>query len=100
VILVNIWCKHPDCRKLLGWVEFGDLPASEAAWGYYSLRVPLCPKHGEGAGYGNIMHWQERQRRAGKPADRVQTHRYMQWAELRPAVEEARRTGIVQEYRI
>ena len=92
MILVEIRCK--TCGKLLDEVESAP-PAAGCDWSYY-VRVQLCQRHGDGAGHGNVMRWQERQRRAGKPAGRVQTHRYIQWAELRPAVEKARLTEKTQ----
>lgn len=85
MILVEIRCRI--CGKLLDEVE--DAPVTEEVWSY-PVCVQLCQRHGDGAGHGNVMRWQERQRRAGKDPDRVQTHRWIQWAELRPAVERAR----------
>jgi hypothetical protein len=95
VILAEIRCKACSCGRLLDWVEAGDAPVTEEAWSYY-VCVQICQRHGDGAGRGNIAQWQERQRRAGKPADRVETGRWIQWTELRPAVEEARRTRQTQ----
>jgi hypothetical protein len=95
VILVKIQCKTRGCGKVLDWVEAGDAPVTEDGWASY-VAVQICQRHGPGAGRGNIRQWQERQRRAGQPADRVQTGRWIQWAELRPAVDEARRTRETQ----
>ena len=88
MILAEIRCKARGCGKLLD--EVADPgPVTEEEWTYY-VRVQICQRHGEGAGRGNIRRWQERQRRAGKDPDRVQTGRWIQWAELRPAVEQTR----------
>ena len=95
-VLVKVQCKVGGCGKLLDEVISAP-PAGGARWSDY-VRVQLCQRHGEGAGRGNIMAWQERQRRAGKPTDRVETGRYIQWEELRSAVEEARRTGRTQSH--
>jgi hypothetical protein len=92
VILAEIRCK--TCRKLLDEVISAP-PTGGWDWSYY-VRVQICQRHGDGAGHGNVRQWQERQRRAGKDPDRVQTHRWIQWAELRPAVEKARRTNRTQ----
>jgi hypothetical protein len=101
VILVEVRCKVRSCRKLLDVVMEGDVPVVEEDWSSWTLRLHVCPKHGEGAGYGNIAAWQARQRRAGKPTDQVRIFdRYRQWSELRPAVEQARRTGRTQEFLI
>ena len=94
MILVEIRCRI--CRKLLDEVENAP-PAAGCDWSYY-VCVQICQRHGDGAGHGNIAQWQERQRRAGKDPDRVQTHRWIQWAELRPAVEKARRTNRTQPH--
>jgi hypothetical protein len=94
-VLVEVRCRVPRCGRLLA--EVTSAPASEEAWAYYVF-VDICQRHGEGAGHGNITRWQERQRRAGKPADRREIGRYVPWAELRPAVEEARRTGRTQKH--
>ena len=93
MILVEIRCKVRGCGMVLDKVECA--PATEEAWAWY-VGVHICPRHGPGAGRGNIRQWQARQRRAGKPADRVETGRYIQWAELRPKVEEAWRTHQTQ----
>jgi hypothetical protein len=95
VNLVEIRCKARNCGRKLDVVEAGAAPVTEEAWASY-VRVQICQRHGPGAGRGNIRRWQERQRRAGKPADRVETGRYIQWAELRPKVEEAWRTRQTQ----
>jgi hypothetical protein len=92
VILIEVRCKIYDCGRLLDEVEAGAPPVTEEAWTWYTF-VHLCPKHGDGAGYGNIRKWQVRQRRAGKADDRVQIGQWIPWAELRPAVERARRLG-------
>ena len=93
--LAEIRCKARGCGRLLDVVEAGDASVTEEAWASY-VRVQICQRHGPGAGRGDIGQWQERQRRAGKPADRVETGRWIQWAELRPAVEKARRTRRTQ----
>jgi hypothetical protein len=89
LILVQVRCKV--CGRLLDEVVSAP-PADGARWSDYVF-VHLCLRHGEGAGHGDIRAWQERQRKAGKPTDWVEIGRYIQWAELRPAVEKARRTG-------
>lgn len=89
VVLVQVRCIV--CGRLLDDVLSAP-PTSGGSWSHY-VYVHLCQRHGEGAGHGNVRAWQERQRRAGKPTDRVEKGRWIQWAELRPAVEEARRTG-------
>jgi hypothetical protein len=93
--LVNVWCKVRGCGRLLDVVE--SAPVTEDGWAGYVF-VHICPQHGEGGGRGNIAAWQERQRRAGKDPGRRQTGRWAPWAELRPAVEKARRTGRTQPH--
>ena len=44
--------------------------------------------------------WKVSAGRAGKDPDRVQTHRWLPWAEFRPAVELARETGRTQDHRV
>ena len=88
-VLVQVRCIV--CGRLLDDVLSAP-PTGRERWSDYVL-VHLCPRHGEGAGHGNVRAWQERQRRAGKRTDRVENGQWIQWAELRPAVEEARRTG-------
>jgi hypothetical protein len=89
VTLVEIRCRV--CRKLLDDVVSAPAPGDEDHWASL-VRVQICQRHGEGGGHGNILAWQARQRRAGKPADRRQTHNWIPWADLRPGVEKARRT--------
>jgi hypothetical protein len=98
-VLVLVRCKARSCRKPLA--EIADAPArgDEDEWACY-VRIPLCQRHGDGAGRGNIAAWKERQRRAGKDPGRVQTHRMLPWAEFRPAVERARETGRTQVQRV
>jgi hypothetical protein len=91
VVFVAVCCKVDGCGKALDEVVSAP-PTDGARWSDYVF-VHLCQRHGEGAGRGNIMRWQERQRRAEKSTDRVAIGRYTQWAELQPAVDEARRTG-------
>lgn len=101
MILVEVRCRVRSCRKLLDEIWEGDPPVREEEWSGWNLRLHVCPKHGEGAGHGNIAAWQARQRRAGKPTDKVRIFdRYRQWSEVRPAVEQARRTGRAQEFLI
>ena len=87
-VLVETRCR--SCRKLLD--EVVSAPTAEELWASWK-NFQICQRHSEGAGHGNIPRWQERQRRAGKDPHRVQTGRWIQWAELRPAVERARATG-------
>jgi hypothetical protein len=93
VILVELRCKVRGCGALLD--EVASAPATDELWATL-VNVHLCPRHGQGAGHGNIARWQDRQRRAGKPDDRALNGRWVSWAELRPAVETARRTGRTQ----
>jgi len=90
VILVEIRCRV--CRKLLDNVVSAPAPGDEVLWACV-VRVQICQRHGEGGGHGNILAWQARQRQAGKAADRRQTGDWIPWADLRPGVEKARRTG-------
>lgn len=89
-VLVEVRCK--TCRKLLNEVVSAPPRHDEDHWASY-VCIQLCQQHGDGAGHGNIARWKERQRQAGKDPDRVQTHQWVQWADLRPAVEQARRTS-------
>jgi hypothetical protein len=91
-VLVEVRCKVRGCGLLLDNVVSVPALGDKEKWTSY-VRVHLCPKHGEGAGYGNVRAWQGRQRRAGKPADRALTFQWIQWAELRPAVERALARG-------
>ena len=90
---MEIHCR--SCWRLLD--EVVSAPATADAWAGW-VRVQVCQRHGDGAGYGNIAAWQERQRRAGKDPGRVRTGRWIPWAELRAAVEQARRTGRIQNH--
>jgi hypothetical protein len=96
-VLVQIRCKVRRCRKLL--TEYVSAPGlDDAAPMLGWVTVPLCQRHGEGAGWGSIQAWQERQRRAGKPADRVHTDTRILFAELRPLIVKAQHTGRTQQY--
>jgi hypothetical protein len=99
-VLVDIRGKVTSCRKLLDYVVWA--PSAEGdEWRWSGLcRVSLCQRHGDSEAWGDIQAWRERQRRAGKPTDRIQTHTRIPWADLRPAVEKARRTGKTQSYEI
>jgi hypothetical protein len=88
VILVRVYCKVRGCGKLL--TNVVDAPTDEEGWIYW-VRLDVCPKHG--GGHGPIPKWIESQKRLGRPTDKVRTHRWVQWSELRPAVEQARSTG-------
>jgi hypothetical protein len=99
VILVEVRCRVRSCRRLLDTVgdAVGDVPTTETDWTHWG-QFEICPKHGEAAGHGNIAAWQERQRRAGKPTDKVRLREWRPWSDLRSAVEEARRTGKTQQH--
>lgn len=84
MILVKVLCKV--CGKLLDEVESGAAPTTEEAWTWYAF-IHICPKHG--GGHGSVAKWVAAQKRLGRPYDRVPVGRYIQWAELRPAVEKA-----------
>lgn len=86
-LLVRVLCRV--CDKELDRV-FEPAPAGEEAWTWYAF-IHVCPKHG--GGHGSKAKWVEAQKRLGRPYDRVPVGRWVQWAELRPAVEKARRTG-------
>jgi len=98
-ILVRVRCKACRNGSLLDNIVGAPAPGDEFEWSCY-VRIQLCQRHGDGAGHGNIAAWKERQRRAGKDPDRVQTHRWLPWAEFRPAVELARETGRTQDHRV
>ena len=95
--LVNVRCRIPECRALLGWFDEAP-PANDRRWEIGMIQVRLCGPHGEGAGHGNVRAWQDRQRRAGRPTDRVEHNKWVYWRELRPAVEKARQTGRTQTF--
>ena len=97
MILVEVRCKFDKCRKLL--TEVGDAPTDEVGWTRWG-QFPVCPRHGDGAGHGNIAARQERQRRAGKPTDEVREQEWRQWSDLRPKVEKALSTGEPQVFLI
>lgn len=92
-VLVEIRCRVRSCTRLLDSVstapETGGHGERWTDWCF----VHLCQRHGSGAGHGDIAEWQERMRREGKPTDEVKVAEYICWSELRPAVEEARRSG-------
>jgi hypothetical protein len=98
-ILVRVRCKACRGGRLLAEIADAPAPDDDFEWTCY-VRIQLCQRHGDGAGRGNITAWKERQRRAGKDPDRVQTHRMLPWAEFRPAVERARITGRTQDHRV
>jgi hypothetical protein len=87
-VLVEVRCKV--CGRLCN--EVVTAPTSEKGWAH-GWQFDLCSRHGEGAGSGNIVAWQERQRRMGKPSDEVRVREWRPWSDLRSAVEKARRTG-------
>jgi hypothetical protein len=96
-VLVQIRCKVRKCRRLLS--EYVSMPGiDDAAAGFGWVTIPLCQRHGDGAGQGNIQAWQERQRRAGKPADRVATDTRILFAALRPYIEKAQRRGKTEQF--
>jgi hypothetical protein len=97
VILVQIRCKV--CRRLLDEVVSAPASSDEQRWTHW-VSVQICQRHGDGAGHGNIRVWQERQRRAGKPTERVVERMWICWADLRPKVEKARRDGRPGEHLI
>lgn len=94
-VLVEIRCAVKGCGRLLDTVV--GAPADEARWGGW-VAVQVCQEHGDGAGRGDIRKWQERQERLGRRTDKVQTHRYIPWADLRLVVERARHTGRTQVF--
>jgi hypothetical protein len=98
-ILVRVRCKARGCGKLLDEIVSAPARDDEDEWACY-VRIQACQRHGDGAGRGNVAAWKERQRRAGKDPSRVQTHRMVQWAEFRPAVELARATGRTQKHAV
>ena len=96
-VLVQVRCKARGCGRLLNEITGAPAPSDEQEWACY-VRMQICQRHGDGAGRGNIAAWKQRQRRAGKDPDRVQTHQMMPWAEFRPMVELARATGRTQKH--
>lgn len=90
--LVEVRCRSRGCGRLLHLVDWAPAVGDDAEWAGW-VAIMLCPRHGEGAGHGNVRAWQARQRRAGRDAGRVHTLRWLPWSELRPAVTRARRTG-------
>jgi hypothetical protein len=98
-VLVEIRCEVTSCRKVLENVVSAPRVGDETRWGG-ATRVQICQRHGEGAGWGDVQAWQERQRRLDKPTDRVVEYKWIAWADLRPAVEKARHTGRTQPYKI
>jgi hypothetical protein len=96
-VLVKIRCKVDNCGGLLDNVISAPAETDEERWSWW-VRVQICQRHGEGAGRGEVRKWQERQRRHGKPTDRVRTHTWIPWADLRPFVVTARRKRKTQVY--
>jgi hypothetical protein len=93
--LVELRCKARGCGKLLDEVVSAPASGDELRWASY-VRVHLCPRHGGGGGHGSVAKWVEARRRLGRPHDRVPVGRYICWAELRSAVQQARLTGRTQ----
>jgi hypothetical protein len=88
--LVELRCKVRGCGKLLGWLESAPAESDATRWsGLYW--APVCPRHGGAA--RSVAKWVEKRRRAGLSHDRYRTGQWLPWAELRPAVRLARRTG-------
>jgi hypothetical protein len=101
MILVRLRCKVPGCGRLLGWIDWAPAESDEPHWSYpVPSPIPLCPRHGGAHQYGSTARWVEARRRLGLPTDRVTTGRWISWAELRPAVREARRTGETQVHKL
>lgn len=98
-VLVQTRCKFRGCGRVLDEIVDAPAPGDEFGWACY-VRIQLCQKHGDGAGWGDIAAWKERQRRAGKDPDRVQTHQMLPWAEFRPVVQRARAIGLTQVHRV
>jgi hypothetical protein len=98
-VLIKVRCKARGCGRLLADMVDAPAPSDEFEWACY-VRIPLCQRHGDGAGRGNIAAWKQRQQRAGKDHGRVATHRMVQWAEFRPKVARARATGQTQKHAI
>lgn len=96
MILVEVRCR--SCGRLLDMVVSAP-PAGDVRWGDW-VYLHMCPWHHPDGGHGNVRAWQERRRRAGKQADRRAIGRWAPWAELRPKVEKARRTGRSQVHAV
>jgi hypothetical protein len=93
VVLVKVLCNVRGCGKLLD--EVMSAPVTEDLWTSYVF-IHVCPKHG--GGHGSVAKWVAAQKRLGRPHDLLPVGRWVQWAELRPAVEKARRTGRTQKH--
>lgn len=93
MVLVKVLCKVRGCGKLLD--EVISAPVTEDLWTSYVF-IHVCPKHG--GGYGSVAKWVAAQKRLGRRYDRVPMGRWVRWAELRPPVEQARRTGRTQKH--
>jgi hypothetical protein len=99
LILVKVHCKVRGCGKLLGWFDSAPAESDERRWSYpVPSPIPVCPRHGGAS--GSVAAWVEKRRRLGLPHDRYRTGRWISWAELRPAIREARRTGKTQTHRL
>jgi hypothetical protein len=95
VTLVKVRCWVPGCGKLLADVDWAPAEGDELTWSTLVF-IPVCPRHG--GGRGSVAKWASKRRRAGLPDDRVAAGRWAYWAELRPAVQAARRTGRTQTH--
>jgi hypothetical protein len=95
VILVQVRCKVRGCGHLLDVVT--DAPAREEDWQCW-VHLHICQRHG--GGHGSVAKWAAAQQRLGRPYDQVRLMRWVQWSDLRPAVERARRLGRIQQYTI
>ena len=93
--LVEVRCKAHGCGRLLDRVESAPAEGDEIRWAG-PLRVSICPRHG--GTRGSIAKWVEARRRLGLPHDRYPTGRWISWAELRPAVRQARLTFETQAH--
>ena len=86
--LVNVRCGVRGCLQLLD--EVVSAPTSEQGWTEF-VYLHVCPKHG--GGHGKMANWVASQKRRGRPFNKVQLGRYVQWSQLRPGIEKAWRTG-------
>jgi hypothetical protein len=97
VTLVEVRCKAHGCGKLRGWLDWAPAESDELRWSYpVPSPIPLCPHHG--GVRGSVAGWVAARRRLGLPHDRYPTGQWISWAELRPAVQRARRTGDTQTH--
>jgi hypothetical protein len=95
--LVEVRCEVRGCGLLLHEVGWAPPNSDESAWAGLVF-VYLCPWHG--GAHGSVAKWVEARRRRGLPHDRYPVGRWVPWADLRAAVEQARLSEKTQVVRL